>query len=76
MDIYHIVFIIVFVVYTLFPSFINKYSVLLLIYADLFVLIKYIYTLVAKDSTPKNWMLLIGFSSRYDPASTDEYFRY
>ena len=52
MDIYHISFIIIFVVYTLFPQVINKYSIVLLIYSEIFVLAKYIYTLVAKNNTP------------------------
>lgn len=46
MDIYHVLFIPFFLVYTLFPTGISKYSIILLIYADLFVLVKYIYTLV------------------------------
>ena len=46
MDIYHIMFIFLFIIYTLFPRVINKYSLVLLIYADVFVLIKYVYTLV------------------------------
>ena len=45
MDVYHILFIGFFIVYTLFPRVINKYSIVLLIYADIFVLVKYIYTL-------------------------------
>lgn len=76
MDIYHIIFIPFFIVYTLFPTETGKYSIALLIYSDLFVLIKYIYTLVTDTGQPKDWVLLIGFSSAYDPNTPNEYFRY
>ena len=61
MDVYHIIFIIVFVIYTLFPQVINKYSILLLIYSDIFVLMKYVYSLLTKDNKPPDWIVLIGF---------------
>ena len=46
MDFYHIFLLFIFVAYTLFPKFIGKNSIFLLIYADFFVLTKYVWTLV------------------------------
>ena len=46
MDLYHIVLLIFFVVYTLAGNKLNRFSLYLLIYADFFVLEKYAYTLV------------------------------
>ena len=77
MDIYHLMFIIFFVIYTLFPKVLNKYAIVLLVYADIFVLIKYIYTLLATQEVPSHdFMLLIGFSTSFNPDTTNEYFRY
>jgi len=50
MDFYHIFLLFVFVAYTLFPKVIGKYSLWFLIYADFFVLTKYVWTLVTKTS--------------------------
>ena len=47
MDIYHILFIVFFTVYTLFPVVMNRASLALLLYSDAFVLIKYLYSLLA-----------------------------
>lgn len=52
MDVYHIVFILAFIIYTLFPKVINKYPIILLVYSDVFVLIKYMYTLITHTNTP------------------------
>ena len=76
MDVYHIMFILAFIIYTLFPKVINKYSIVLLVYSDMFVLIKYIFTLLAKTDKPAEWLLYIGFASDYDPSIDKEYFRY
>ena len=77
MDLHHIMYIVIFILYTLYPIFISRYSILLLIYADLFILSEYLYTLLMKsdDGQPKNWLLLIGFSTSYDPTSTEKLFR-
>ena len=76
MDVYHIVFILAFIIYTLFPKVINKYPIILLVYSDVFVLIKYMYTLITHTNTPAQWLLYVGFSSDYDPNIDKEYFRY
>ena len=47
-----------------------------MIYANLFVLEKYIYTLCDTQEDPKNWIEVFGFSTSYDPDSTRIYFRY
>ena len=46
MDVYHIVLLLVFVVYTLFPNVVVNNSVYLLVYSLFFILEKYIYSLV------------------------------
>ena len=48
MDLYHIVLLIFFVVYTLAGNKLDQFSLYLLIYADFFVIEKYVYTLVIK----------------------------
>ena len=45
MDLYHILLLIFFVVYLLFPDSMSKWSIALAVYADFFVIEKYIYTL-------------------------------
>ena len=76
MDIYHIMFIVLFVIYTLFPSVVNKFTIVLLIYCDFFVLSKYVYTLITKNDTPPDWAVLTGIGATYDPDKKDTYFRY
>ena len=76
MDIYHITMLFFFVWYTLNPSIIKNNSIWLLVYADLFVLEKYIYTMFDVNEDPKNWITVMGFSTKYDPNSDEEYFRY
>lgn len=46
MDFYHIFLLFIFVAYTLFPKFIGKFSMWFLIYADFFMVTKYVWTLV------------------------------
>ena len=46
MDVYHAMYIVFFVIYTLYPQVVNHYSIVLLIYADLFVLLKYLDSLI------------------------------
>jgi len=46
MDLYHIVLLMFFVVYTLYGDKIKNFALYLLLYADFFVLEKYIYSLV------------------------------
>jgi hypothetical protein len=48
-DVYHISLILWFVLYMISPKFFNKSIIVLLIYANLFLLETYIYTLVEKD---------------------------
>ena len=70
MDIYHITMLFFFVWYTLQPSIIKNNSIFLLIYADLFVLEKYIYTMFDVKEDPANWIEVVGFSTSYDPNTT------
>jgi|LauGreDrversion4_2_1035121.scaffolds.fasta_scaffold18299_1 hypothetical protein len=49
MDFYHVSLLFIFVAYTLFPRFFHKNSILLLLYADLFILMKYVWTLITKS---------------------------
>lgn len=67
MDIYHITMLFFFVWYTLKPSIIKNNSIFLLVYADLFVLEKYIFTMFEISENPKSWIVIMGFSSNYDP---------
>lgn len=76
MDIYHIVMLLFFVWYTLKPSIIKNNSIFLLVYANVFVLEKYIYTMFQTSTEPQNWVIVIGLSTNYDPDSEEEYFRY
>ena len=46
MDIYHVAMLLFFVTYTAYPSIIKKSTAILLLYANFFVLEKYIYSLV------------------------------
>lgn len=48
----------------------------MLVYANLFVLEKYVYTLFHVQTDPPNWVEIFGFSTTYDPHSTKQYFRY
>lgn len=75
MDIYHIVLLFVFVLYTLFPKTVVNNSVYLLVYSLFFILEKYVYSLVG-PSDPGNWQIVIGLTSSYDPNETKKYFRY
>ena len=48
MDVYHITMLVFFLIYTLFPKFINEKPIILLLYANFFVLEKYLFTLITK----------------------------
>ena len=81
MDIYHVTMLLIFVVYTTCPKFVKKWTIVILIYADFFVLEKYIYTLSVNDAekfeNPKSWVLLFGFNAdAYNPDVERQYFRY
>ena len=76
MDVYHIMMLLFFVWYTLSPDIIKNNSIYLLIYANLFILEKYIYTLFNVKDDPPNWIEIMGFSTTYNVDSTNEYFRY
>jgi len=69
MDIYHITMLLFFVCYTLKPSILKNNTIYLVIYADLFVLEKYIYTLFDGQADPANWVTIMGFSTDYDADS-------
>lgn len=77
MDVYHITMLFFFVWYTLSPKIIKNNSIFLLVYANAFILEKYIYTLFNNaKADPYNWVVIMGFSTDYDSDSTNEYFRY
>ena len=77
MDVYHIMMLIFFVVYTLTPGIIRGRPIILLVYAGIFILEKYIYTLIYKPGTEvADWVEILGLSTNYDPPVTTEYFRY
>lgn len=48
MDLLHIMYIVFFILYTLWPFVISRYSIVLLVYANLFIMTKYVYTLIAE----------------------------
>lgn len=56
MDFYHIFLLFIFVAYTLFPKFFVKNSIFLLIYANFFVLTKYVWTLTTNTSKKPGWL--------------------
>ena len=66
MDVYHIVMLFYFVWYTLKPSIIKNSSIFLLIYANLFIMEKYLYTLCETKDNPRNWIEVMGFNTTYD----------
>ena len=79
MDVYHIVLLFVFVWAALYPQAFEKNIRWLLIYADTFVFLKYLYTLIVKQSIPQQpwrWLTIVGISTTYDPQTDREYFRY
>lgn len=78
MDLYHIVLLIFFVTYTLYADRIPNFPLYLLLYADFWIIEKYIFTLFMKplDTQPPAWMTIVGLSTIYDPAETQEYWRY
>lgn len=76
MDVYHITMLFFFVWYTLSPRIIQKTPIILLIYANVFVLEKYVYTLFHVKENPSNWVEIMGFSTDYDYHQSKEYFRY
>jgi len=82
-DIYHIVLLFFFVFYMVSPQKCNKYMIVLVIYANFFIIEKYTYTMVTTADTSTQtlsplmmWLTALGFTSEYNPNSTREYFRY
>lgn len=69
-DFYHIFLLFFLVAYTLFPTFFKKYFIVLLIYSDLFVFEKYVYTLVDQYIDPYGFYAgfasVMGFSTDYN----------
>ena len=76
MDVYHIVMLLAFIAYTLYPKVINDRPIILLIYANFFLLEKYLYTLITTTNSTTNWMEILGLHTDFDPYETQEYFRY
>jgi hypothetical protein len=54
----------------------NKNAFALLIFSLFFVVEKYLYTLFTKQKAQGFWWEYSGFGTRYDPNTTEEYFRY
>jgi hypothetical protein len=80
MDLYHIVLLIFFVTYTLYADRIPNFPLYLLIYANFWIIEKYIYSLCMYPqdilTAPPAWMTIVGFSTEYNPNETNEYWRY
>ena len=76
MDVYHIVMLLAFIVYTLCPKAINDRPIVLLAYANFFTLEKYLYTLISNTNDPVTWMEILGLHTSFDPSEQQEYFRY
>lgn len=55
MDLINVIFYIIFVVYCINPQIFTKHSIYLLIYADLIVFARYIYSLIQKTKEGDNW---------------------
>ena len=76
LNLYHASLLIIFVWSTFNPQKFQQYSVFVLIYAEIFIVIKYIYTLLPVDQQDKLWVTVVGFDTQYDPDVTREYWRY
>lgn len=77
MDIFHIFVLLVMVIAMFYPKFYHQNIVWLLVYANFFILSKYIYTLVCQEPQAKVSNIVIGFwSASYQPDITRPYFRY
>ena len=70
MDFYHVFLLFVFVWAALYPVTFQRNVIYILIYADFFVLAKYIYTLVVNNYQNYGWLSIIGISSWFNPQST------
>ena len=67
MDVYHIVMLLAFIAYTLHPKIINDRPIVLLIYANFFLVEKYLYTLISKTNDTSAWMEVLGLHTDFDP---------
>ena len=67
MDVYHIVMLLAFIAYTLYPKAINDRPILLLAYANFFTLEKYLYTLISNTNDAVAWMEILGLHTTFDP---------
>lgn len=76
MDLFH-VFVLIIMIFAQFqPKFFNRNVWWLLLYANLYVLMKYIYTLIPGLKQNSVWGTVVGFASEtYDPLETNEYWR-
>jgi hypothetical protein len=76
-DFYHLSLLFFFIFYMISPNKFNKHINVLLVYANIYICEKYMYTLVADyKSDPGVWWTVSGFWASYDPESETEYFRY
>jgi hypothetical protein len=76
-DFYHLSLLFFFIFYMISPDCFNKNIKFLLIYANVYILEKYLYTLTADyDGIPGVWVQTTGFLAVYDPTTEREYFRY
>jgi hypothetical protein len=74
---YHLSLLFFFIFYMISPDCFNKNIKLLLIYANVYILEKYLYTLIADYTKEAGvWWDVTGFEAIYDPTTEREYFRY
>ncbi len=77
-DFYHIFLMFFLVAFVLWPSWFKRHFYVLLIYADFFVLEKYVYTLTDQYVDPygfyAGFAAVMGFSTDYN--QSNKYFRY
>ena len=77
-DIYHMIMVFIFVLAALKPKTFQRYVFQILLYADFYVMVKYVYslTITQQQTNKQSWPALIGITSNFDPSSSREFFRY
>lgn len=68
-DLYHIVFLFMFVAYNMMPRFTKAITKIVLVYSFFFILVKYICTFlnITSNEDKKNMYNLVGITSDFDP---------
>ena len=76
MDLFHVFVLIIMIFAQFYPKFFNRNVWWLLLYANFYVVMKYVYTLIPGLNQNSVWGTVVGFSSNsYDPRDTKEYWR-